>query len=118
MFAQDFVSCPVVLMLHETTATSTTQLLIHFSLDAVEKARAAKLDEKIQLIITPSERDANAEESFITNIPWLVDMSTIGDDESDTEVSFKSGVYFNFDEEIFINTTRLGTAGITSPLSK
>ena len=105
-------------MLHETTATNTTQLLRHFPPDEVEEIRAAEWDKKTQSIITPSERNTNGEESVIANIPWLVDMSTIGDDESDTEVSFKSGVHFNFDEEISINTTRLGTAGIKSHLSK
>ena len=58
-------------------------------------------------MITPSEKEANEDEADAANIPWLMDLQNMDDDDEDTEVIFTSGVNFNFSEDVSVKTTRI-----------
>ena len=116
--AQDFASCPAAWLAHEIYPTPLTHLYKHFSPEAVLEAKSSNWDEETQRIVTKSEVEDNAEESVMANISWLIDASHLDDEGSDTEVSFKSGVHFNFADDISVNTTRINTTGNNTPPSK
>ena len=50
---------------------------------------------------------ANEDIEAVANIPWLLELQNMEDPESESTVTFKSGVNFNFDEEMSVKTTRV-----------
>ena len=117
--AQDFASCPAAWLYHESDEDTDTSLLFkQFAPDAVKEAKASTWDTEKERAVTQSECDANAEEEEMANISWLVDTTEV-DDDSDTAVTFQSGVHFNFTDDISVKTTRIETdSGMTSPERK
>ena len=58
-------------------------------------------------MITPSEREAMAEENTIANIDWMIDISAMtGTNADDSPINFQDGKDFKFSDDVSINTTR------------
>ena len=104
----DFAACPAAYLAHDITKAEANTLYKHFTPEAVKEANLSTWDNTTGRIITPSEKEALAEESAVSNIPWMVDLTALDAslDESQS-VTFKDGATFDFKEDISLNTTRV-----------
>ena len=70
-------------------------------------------------MITPSEKEALAEEDEIANIPWMIDLTALDTSVDETQsVTFQDGAAFDFNDTLSLNTTRVnGIAPITQATS-
>ena len=105
--AIDFASCPAAWITHDEDEEFQDMVFKSFDPHAVQEARASTWDETNERMITPSEKEANEDEADAANIPWLMDLQNMDDDDEDTEVKFTSGVNFNFSEDVSVKTTRI-----------
>ena len=59
-------------------------------------------------MITPSEKEALAEEDVISNIPWMIDLTALNTSVDETQsVTFQDGAAFDFIDTLSLNTTRI-----------
>ena len=105
--AVDFASCPAAWLTEGQDKKYKDLVFKSFDPDAVEEALESTWDEETKRIITPKERIANEDIEAVANIPWLLDLQNMEDPDSESTVTFKSGVNFNFDEEMSVKTTRV-----------
>ena len=105
--AIDFASCPAAWLTDGQDKNYKEVVFKSFDPDAVEEALESTWDEETKRIITPTEKMANEDIEAVANIPWLLDLQNMEDPESESTVTFKSGVNFNFDEEMSVKTTRV-----------
>jgi len=105
--ASDFTSCPAAYLGHSLDEAARVLLYKNFTPDSVGEAVDAEYDEESKRMITPSEKDAMAEEKAIASIDWMIDISAMtGTDTNDSPVKFQDGTDFKFSDDVSINTTR------------
>jgi hypothetical protein len=99
--------------------TDTTSLFKHFSPEAFTEANNSTWDDKTKIMITPTEKEALAEEDEISNIPWMIDLSALDTTVDETQsVTFQDGAEFDFNDTLSLNTTRVnGTTALSNPTS-
>ena len=104
----EFAACPAAWLAHNITKAEANTLYKHFTPEAVTEATLSTWDNTTNRIITPTEKEALAEESAVSNIPWMIDLTELdlSLDESEA-VIFKGGAVFNFKDDISLNTTRI-----------
>ena len=104
----EFAACPTSWLAHDITKAEANTLYKHFTPEAVTEANLSTWDDTTKRTITPSEKEALAEESEVSNIPWMVDLTALDTslDESQS-VTFKNGAAFDFKDDISLNTTRV-----------
>ena len=97
----------------------TMKLFKHFSPEAVTEANASTWDKTTKRVITPSEKEALAEEDVISNIPWMIDLTALNTSIDEAQsVTFQDGAAFDFNDTLSLNTTRVnGTAPLTHATS-
>ena len=126
----DFASCPAAWLARKLTLPQQIQLYKHFTPEAVEEATQAEWDKKEECIVTQTEKQAQAEEQAVANIPWLIDLTHMKIDKNtrptqdhdadkeehprttqnhDTKIQ---GVRFDFSEDVSIKTTRANSKQI------
>ena len=104
----EFAACPAAWLSHDLNKTDTTSLFKHFSPEAVTEANNSTWDEKTKRMITPTEKEALAEEDEISNIPWMIDLTALDNSLDETQsVTFQDGAEFDFNDTLSLNTTRL-----------
>ena len=67
-FASDFTSCPAAYLGHPLDEDARALLYKNFTPDAVGEAVDAEYDKESKRMITPSEKEAMAEDAAIINI--------------------------------------------------
>ena len=104
----EFAVCPAACLAHDITKAEANTLYKHFTPEAVKEATLSTWDDTTGCIITPSEKEALAEESAVSSIPWMIDLTALDTslDESQS-ITFKDGAAFDFKEDISLNTTRI-----------
>ena len=104
----EFATCPAAWLAHNITKAEANTLYKHFTPEAVTEATLSTWDNTTNRIITPTEKEALAEESAVSNIPWMIDLTELdlSLDESEA-VIFKGGAVFNLNDDISLNTTRI-----------
>ena len=105
--AIDYASCPAAWLTHGEDEEFKAMVFKSFDPYAVQEARGSTWDAKNERIITPSEKEAKADEADAANIPWLMDLQHMDKDQDDAEVKFTSGVNFNFSDDVSVKTTRI-----------
>ena len=105
--AIDFASCPAAWITFEESDKIKATVFKSFDPHSVQEARESTWDDENLRIITPSERAANDDEKDVADIPWLLDIKDMNDDEDETAIKYANGVNFNFDEEVSVKTTRI-----------
>ena len=92
------------------TKADTQSLYNHFTPEAVTEANTSIWDAPTKRTITPSEKEALAEETVVSSIPWIIDLTTLNTSLDETQsVSFKDGAVFDFIDDFSLNTTRVPT---------
>ena len=111
----EFSACPAAWLAQTMDEENQKILYKSFTPESVEEANDSECDEENSRIITPSEKKAQAEETEVSNIPWMIDLTEldIGLDENQA-VKFKDGIHYNFDDGISLNTTRVHDKSSTS----
>ena len=108
--ALEFASCPCAWLRHLLDKVSLHKTLYkHFSPDAATEAGLSEYDEAKKQMITPSEKEAQHDESEIATLSWLVDLSNIESVEESTVVTFQDGRDFDFQGDLSVKTTRVTT---------
>ena len=104
----EFAACPAAWLAHSITKAEANTLYKIFTPKAVKEANLSTWDNTTKRITTPSEIEALAEESAVSNIPWMIDLTALDNslDESQS-VTFKDGAVFDFKEDISLNTTHV-----------
>ena len=104
----EFAACPAAWLAHDITKAEANTLYKHFTPEAVTEASLSTWDNNTKRMITPSEKEALAEESAVSSIPWMIDLTELDTslDESQS-VTFKDGAVFDFKDDISLNTTRV-----------
>ena len=105
--AIDFASCPAAWLTHGASEGFQNYVFKSFDPHAVTEARKSEWDDTENRVITPSEKEANEDEADASNIPWLLDLGILDDDDDGAEVKFTGGVNFNFNDEVSVKTTRV-----------
>ena len=105
--AIDFASCSAAWITHGESEEFQNYVFKSYDPHAVAEARDSEWDDKTNRVITPSEKEANEDEAEAANIPWLLDLDKLDEDEEAAEVKFTGGVNFNFNEDVSVKTTRV-----------
>ena len=105
--AIDFASCSAAWITHGESEEFKNFVFKSYDPHAVAEARESEWDNKTNRIITPSEKESNEDEADAANIPWLLDLDELDEDEEAAEVKFTGGVNFNFNEDVSVKTTRV-----------
>ena len=115
----EFAACPAAWLSHDLTKADTISLFKHFSPEAVTEANNSTWDKKAKRMITPTEKEALAEEDEISNIPWMIDLTALNTSVDETQsVTFQDGAAFDFNDTLSLNTTRVnGTTALSNPTS-
>ena len=102
----EFAACPAVWLAHGIYKIDNQLLYKYFSPESVAEAKASTWNATKKRIITLSEKEALAEETIISIITWMIDLTTLDVSLDKTqEVIFQDGVEFDFKDELLINTT-------------
>lgn len=116
----EFAACPAAWLSHDMiNKVDKSKLFKHFSPEAVTEANNSTWDDTTKRMITPSEKEALAEEDEIANIPWMIDLTALDTSVDETQsVTFQDGAAFDFNDTLSLNTTRVnGTTPITQATS-
>ena len=105
--AIDFASCSAAWLTHGESEDFQNYVFKSYDPHAVAEARDSEWDNETNRVITPSEKEANEDEAEAANIPWLLDLDKLDEDEDAAEVKFTGGVNFNFNEDVSVKTTRV-----------
>ena len=90
------------------TMSDTQSLYKHFTPEAVTEANSSIWDSPTKRIITPYEKEALIEETVVSIIPQIIDLTALDTSLDKTQsVTFKDGAAFDFKDDLSLNATRV-----------